>query len=90
MTNFNGSGTPFENQFQVVDPNASKKILYNFERPLSMAEIESIINNTSKPILFGRFDDPLRVIKGYINKLDVRSVIEKQSNITLKSNIILR
>ena len=90
MTNFNGSGTPFENQFQVVDPNASRKILYNFERPLSMAEIESIINNTSKPILFGRFDDPLRVIKGYINKLDVRSVIEKQSNITLKSNIILR
>jgi hypothetical protein len=90
MTNFNGSGTPFENQFQTVDPNASRKILYNFERPLSMEEIESIINNTSKPILFGRFDDPLRVIKGYINKLDVRSIIEKQSNITLKSNIVLR
>jgi hypothetical protein len=87
---FFGNGTPFENEFQLVDPNASKKLLYNFNRPLTMFEIESIIGNTSKPISFGRYDDPLRVINGYIKKIDVKSVVQQEAAIQLKSNLILR
>jgi hypothetical protein len=87
---FEGNGTPFENEFQAVDPNASKKILYNFNRPLTMVEIENIMDNTSRPIAFGRYDDPIRVINGYIKKLDIKSVIEQEAAIQLKSNLILR
>ena len=89
-TKFFGNGTPFENEFQAVDPNASKKILYNFNRPLTMVEIENIMDNTSRPIAFGRYDDPIRVINGYIKKLDIKSVIEQEAAIQLKSNLILR
>jgi hypothetical protein len=89
-TIFYGSGTPFENEFQVVDPNASKKILYRFDRPLTMNEIELIIDNTSRPITFGRYDDPYRVVKGYISKVDVKSIIEQEASFELKSNKILR
>lgn len=89
-TTFSGDGTPFENEFQTVDPNTSKKILYNFERPLTMVEIENIMANTSKAISFGKYDDPLRVINGFIKKLDIKSVIEQEASIQLKSNLILR
>jgi hypothetical protein len=87
---FYGSGTPFENEFQVVDPNASKKILYKFDRPLTMTEIEAILDNTSQPIAFGRWDDPQRTIEGYIKKVDVKSIIEQEASFELKSNKILR
>ena len=89
-TIFYGEGTPFENEFQVVDPNASKKILYRFDRPLTMNQIELIIDNTSRPISFGRWDDPLRTIEGYIKKVDVKSLIEQEASFELKSNKILR
>ena len=87
---FFGDGVPFEQEFQTVDPNASKKLLYSFERPLTMFEIERILANTSNAISFGKYDDPLRVINGFIKKLDVKSVIEQEASIQLKSNIVLR
>jgi hypothetical protein len=55
-----------------------------------MSEIELIIDNTSRPISFGRYDDPLRVIDGYISKFDCKSIIEQKSSFELKSNKILR
>ena len=55
-----------------------------------MTEIEAILDNTSKPISFGIEDDPLRVIKGYIKKVDVKSIIEQEATFELKSNKILR
>jgi hypothetical protein len=64
--------------------------IYSFERPLRMEEIENILDNTSRPIKFGQFDDPLRVIEGYINKVDIKSIIKQDASIQLKSNKILR
>jgi hypothetical protein len=75
---------------QPVDPNSILRLIYNFERPLTMTEIEAILDNTSKPISFGMFDDPLRVIKGYIKKVDIKSIIEQEASFELKSNKILR
>jgi hypothetical protein len=89
-TQFDAIGTPFPEVLQPVDPNSIKRFVYSFERPLRMQEIEAILDNTSRPIKFGQFDDPLRVIEGYINKVDIKSIIKQDASIQLKSNKILR
>jgi len=89
-TQFDAIGTPFPNVLQPVDPNSIKRFIYSFERPLRMEEIEAILDNTSRPIKFGNYDDPLRVIEGYINKVDIKSIIKQDASIQLKSNKILR
>jgi hypothetical protein len=90
-TYFEGSGIPFgRSELVPVDPNTIRRLIYKFDRPLRMEEIEAILDNTSRPIKFGQFDDPLRVIEGYINKVDIKSIIKQDASITLKSNKILR
>jgi len=90
-TNVSIKGEPFEPTALVdVDPNSLRRLDYSFDRPLRMEEIEAILDNTSRPIKFGQFDDPLRVIEGYINKVDIKSIIKQDASITLKSNKILR
>jgi hypothetical protein len=90
-TNLTIKGEPFEPTALVdVDPNSVRRLDYSFERPLRMEEIEDILDNTSRPIKFGQFDDPLRVIEGYINKIDIKSIIKQDASIQLKSNKILR
>ena len=90
-TNLYIKGTPFEPTALVdVDPNSVRRLDYSFERPLRMEEIEAILDNTSRPIKFGNYDDPLRVIEGYINKVDIKSIIKQDASIQLKSNKILR
>jgi hypothetical protein len=88
-------GTPLnpdnpDEELQPVNIDDVRAYLYKFERPLTMGEIESILANTSKPITFGRYDDPLRVIPGYIKTLTVNSLIKQNAAIELKSNKILR
>jgi|694.fasta_scaffold02299_35 hypothetical protein len=90
-TNIYIKGEPFEPTALVdVDPNSVRRLDYSFDRPLRMEEIEAILDNTSRPIKFGQFDDPLRVIEGYINKVDIKSIIKQDASIQLKSNKILR
>jgi len=89
-TQFDAIGTPFPQSLQPVDPNSIKRFIYSFDRPLRMEEIEAILDNTSRPIKFGNYDDPLRVIEGYINKVDIKSIIKQDASIQLKSNKILR
>ena len=84
-------GEPFEPTALVdVDPNSVRRLDYSFDRPLRMEEIEAILDNTSRPIQFGQYDDRLRVIEGYINKVDIKSIIKQDASIQLKSNKILR
>ena len=90
-TNIYIVGNPFEPTALVdVDPNSVRRLDYSFDRPLRMEEIEAILDNTSRPIKFGNYDDPLRVIEGYINKVDIKSIIKQDASIQLKSNKILR
>jgi len=89
-TQFDAIGTPFPEVLQPVDPNSIKRLIYTFDRPLRMEEIEDILDNTSKPIKFGRWDDPLRVIEGYIKNVNVKSIIKQDASIELKSNKILQ
>ena len=90
-TNIYIKGEPLEPTALVdVDPNSVRRLDYSFDRPLRMEEIEAILDNTSRPIKFGNYDDPLRVIEGYINKVDIKSIIKQDASIQLKSNKILR
>ena len=90
-TFFQGGGRPFgRSELVPVDPNTIRRLVYKFDRPLTMTEIEAILDNTSRPIAFGRWDDPLRTIEGYIKKVDVKSIIEQEASFELKSNKILR
>jgi hypothetical protein len=77
-------------ELEPVNIDDVRAYIYSFDRPLRMEEIEAILDNTSRPIKFGQFDDPLRVIEGYINKVDIKSIIKQDASIQLKSNKILR
>jgi hypothetical protein len=79
-----------DEELNPVNIDDVRAYIYSFERPLRMEEIENILDNTSRPIKFGQFDDPLRVIEGYINKVDIKSIIKQDASISLKSNKILR
>jgi hypothetical protein len=91
QSNFGGDGenllTP---DLEPVNIDDVRAYLYKFNRPLTMAEISSITANTSNPITFGRRNDPLSVIPGYIKSLNIASVLRKNAEITLKSNILLQ
>jgi len=88
---FNVSGVPLlPEELEAVNIDDVRAYLYKFDRPLRMEEIEDILDNTSKPIKFGRWDDPLRVIEGYIKNVNVKSIIKQDASIELKSNKILR
>ena len=88
---FAGDGVPLlPEELEAVNIDDVRAYLYKFDRPLRIEEIEDILDNTSKPIKFGRTDDPLRVIEGYIKNVNVKSIIKQDASIELKSNKILR
>jgi hypothetical protein len=87
---FTIQGEPFNpEELQAVNTDDIRSFLYQFERPLSMNEITSIINQTSSPIELGRTEDSLAVIDGYIKTMEVQSVIRQNAKFVLKSNEIL-
>jgi hypothetical protein len=86
-----GSGVPLNPlELEAVNIDDVRAYLYDFERPLTMAEIKFMLDNTSKPIAFGRHDDPLRVIEGFIKKVNIASITRQKASIELKSNRLLR
>jgi hypothetical protein len=90
-TFFEGSGLPLApEELEAVNTEDLRTFLYEFERPLSMNEITSIINQTSSPIELGRTEDSLAVIDGYIKTMQVDSVTRQNAKFVLKSNEILR
>jgi hypothetical protein len=90
-TFFEGSGLPLApEELEAVNTEDLRTFLYEFERPLSMNEITSIINQTSSPIELGRTEDSLAVIDGYIKTMQVDSVTRQNAKFVLKSKEILR
>ncbi len=75
---------------QPVDPNLIRNVLYKFDRPLTMVEINNILNATSNPISIGRRDDPLSTIPAHIKSINIDSVIKQTAKFDLRSNKILR
>ncbi|MFN7911607.1 MAG: hypothetical protein ACK5QC_07255 [Bacteroidota bacterium] len=79
-----------DEELDPVDIDDVKAYLYKFNRPLSMAEINAITSETSKPILLGRRDDSVAVIPTYIKSVNIESVIQKSTQFELRSNKLLR
>jgi hypothetical protein len=91
ITFFSGSGVPFTpSTLQPVDIDDVQAYLYKFKRPLTMAEINAITSETSKPILLGRQDDALATIPTYIKRLQIDSVLRKNSQFELRSNKLIQ
>jgi hypothetical protein len=89
-TQFSGSGQPLSPlELQPVNIDDVKAYIYKFNRPLTMAEINAITSETSKPISIGRYDDPLAVIPTYIKTLNIESVMRKNTTFELLSNKLL-
>ena len=87
---FTGIGVPFApTTLQPVDINDVQAYLYKFKRPLSMAEINAITSETSKPILLGRKEDSLAVTPTYIKNIQIESVMRKGAQFELRSNKLL-
>lgn len=88
---FTIQGQPFlPEELAAVDVDNVRSFLYEFERPLSMDEITSILNQTSSPIELGRTTDQNSAIDGYIKTMEVQSVTRQNAKFVLKSNEILR
>ena len=87
---FKGLGYPLAPpELEPVDINDVQAYLYKFKRPLSMAEINAITSETSKPILLGRKDDALAVSPTYIKNIQIESVMRKGAQFELRSNKLL-
>ncbi len=87
---FSGIGYPLVPlELNPVNIDDVKAYIYKFNRPLTMAEINAITSETSKPINIGRYDDPLAVIPTYIKTLNIESVMRKNTTFELLSNKLL-
>jgi hypothetical protein len=87
---FSVIGEPFTPQtLDPVNIDDVQAYLYKFKRPLSMAEINAITSETSKPIQLGRRDDSIAVIDTYIKNIQIESVMRKNAQFELRSNKLL-
>jgi hypothetical protein len=87
---FTGIGQPFApSTLDPVNIDDVQAYLYKFKRPLTMAEINAITSETSKPIQLGRRDDSLAVIDTYIKNIQIESVMRKAAQFELRSNKLL-
>jgi hypothetical protein len=87
---FTGIGQAFApSTLDPVNIDDVQAYLYKFKRPLTMAEINAITSETSKPIQLGRRDDSLAVIDTYIKNIQIESVMRKAAQFELRSNKLL-
>jgi hypothetical protein len=69
-----------------VDPCDFRGYLYDFEYPLTMADIQAIVQRPSAPVKFSRTGTINAGIEGTINQLNINSVIKQQGQFTIRSN----
>jgi hypothetical protein len=86
-TNFGISGVPFEpGELKEYNPCDFRGYLYDFEYPLTMADIQAIVQRPSAPVKFSRTGTINAGIEGTINQLNINSVIKQQGQFTIRSN----
>lgn len=87
FTQFGGSGVPFEpGELKEYDPCDFRGYLYDFEYPLTMSDIQAIVQRPSAPVKFSRTGVLNAGIEGTINQLNINSVIKQQGQFTIRSN----
>jgi len=84
---FRGIGNPINGiELQPYDPCDYKNYLYDFEAPLSMSQIQNILNNPSAPIKFSRTPTINNGINGLCNQVTIDSIIRQNASFILRSN----
>lgn len=87
FTQFSGTGLPFEpGELQPYNPCDYKRNLYDFEKPLTMEQIQAVMNNPSAPIRFSRNENINAGATGVPNKITIESVIKQMASFTIRSN----
>lgn len=87
-TYFTGIGFPIitGNELQPYDPCDYKRNLYDFEKPLTMDQIQSLMNNPSAPIRFSRNENINAGATGVSSKVTIDSVVRQKASFTIRSN----
>lgn len=87
-TYFTGIGFPIitGNELQSYDPCDYKRNLYDFEKPLTMEQIQSLMNNPSAPIRFSRNENINAGATGVSSKVTIDSVVRQKASFTIRSN----
>ena len=87
VTQFSGTGEPFANgDIQPFDPCDYKRNLYDFERALTMQEIQALMDNPSAPVKFSRTSNINAGASGVSSKIAIESIIRQKANFTIRSN----
>lgn len=87
-TYFTGIGFPIitGNELQPYDPCDYKRNLYDFEKPMTMEQIQSLMNNPSAPIRFSRNENINAGATGVSSKVTIDSVVRQKASFTIRSN----
>ena len=84
---FRGIGNAINQiELQPYDPCDYKNYLYDFEAPLSMTSIQSMLDNPSAPVKFSRTSTSLNGINGICNQVSIDSITKQKAKFTLRSN----
>jgi hypothetical protein len=84
---FRGTGVPLtETELQPFDPCDYKRNLYDFERALTMQEIQALMDNPSAPVKFSRTSNINAGASGVSSKIAIESIIRQKANFTIRSN----
>ena len=87
-TTFSGIGYPIisGNELQPFNPCDHKRNLYDFERPLTMQQIQALMDNPSAPVKFSRTSNINAGASGVSSKIAIESIIRQKANFTIRSN----
>ena len=84
---FRGVGAALnETELQPYDPCDYKRNLYDFERPLTMEQIQTLMDNPSAPMRFSRTSNINAGASGVTSKVSIDSVIKQMASFTIRSN----
>lgn len=90
-TTFNGNGINLlPTNLDPVNEDDVQAYVYKFNRPLTMNQINAILDETARPIKLGRHNDPLRVVDTYIKNMNIQSVLRKAAEFEVKSNKLIQ
>lgn len=75
-----------ETELQPYNPCDYKSNLYDFEKPLTMEQIQAMMDNASGSVRFSRTENINAGATGVISKASIPSVIRQKATFTIRSN----
>jgi hypothetical protein len=87
-TYFTGIGFPIitGNELQPYNPCDFKRNLYDFKKPLTMGQIQDLMDNPSAPVRFSRTENINAGATGVTSKVTIDSIVKQMATFTIRSN----